>query len=260
VIPVAVAIGLVIGVLVGLLGGGGSILAVPALVYVAGLPLAEAVPTSLLVVALTSVVGVLPRLRARQVQWRIALVFGGAGALTAFAGAAVNRLLPEDVVLGLFAALMVAAGARMLQRNPTTGAACATVGGRINWRHCLPRAVGAGLLLGFLTGLLGVGGGFLIIPALVIGLGLAMSTAIGTSLVIVALNSAAGFAAYAGSAELDPGTVVAVSITAAAAAAVAGRVGSRLPTDRLRRWFAYLVLAVAVIVLGELGFRLITGT
>jgi uncharacterized membrane protein YfcA len=257
VIAVAAAVGLAIGGLVGLVGGGGSVLAVPALVYLLDLPLAVALPTALLVVGVTSVVGALPRVRAGQVQWRIALVFGGAGAFTAFAGAAVNRLLPEDVVLGLFAVLMVAAGRRMLQRNPTTGAACATVGGRVNWRHCLPRAVGAGLAVGFLTGLLGVGGGFLIVPALVIGLGLAMSTAIGTSLVIVALNSAAGFAAYSGNAVLDPATVVAVTVTAAVAAAAAGRMGSRLSTDRLRRWFAYLVLTVAVAVLAEIGIGLL---
>jgi uncharacterized membrane protein YfcA len=192
------------------------------------------------------------------VQWRIALVFGGAGALTAFAGAAVNRLLPEDVVLGLFVAIMVLAAVRMLQRNPTAGAACATVGGRINWRHCLPRAVGAGLAVGFLTGLLGVGGGFLIVPALVMGLGLEMGVAIGTSLVIVAANSAAGFAAYAGTADLDPGLVLAVGATAAVAAAVAGRIGSRLDTERLRRWFAYLVLVIAVAVAAELVLGLIT--
>jgi uncharacterized protein len=256
---VAAGIGLAIGVLVGLLGGGGSVLAVPALVYPAGLPLAEALPTALLVVGVTAVVGALPRLQARQVQWRIALVFGGAGTLTAFAGAAVNRLLPDDLVLGLFAALMVVSGTRMLQRSPDTGVACATVGGRINWRHCLPRAVGGGLLVGFLTGLLGVGGGFLIVPALVIGLGLDMATAIGTSLVIVALNSAAGFAAYAGDVDLDPATVLAVGTAAALAAGVSGRFATRLATERLRRGFAVLVLLVAAAVAAEVGYGLLTG-
>ena len=86
-------------------------------------------------------VALVPRMRARQIAWRIALLFGTAGAVTAFAGAAVNRLLPDDVVLGLFAALMVGAGIRMLQEKPTTGAACAVDGGRINWRRCLPRTL-----------------------------------------------------------------------------------------------------------------------
>jgi uncharacterized membrane protein YfcA len=108
---------------VGVLGGGGSILAVPALVYAAGQSLPQAVATSLLIVGITAVVALLPRLRAGQIAWRIAIFFGLAGATAAFAGAAVNRLLPDDVVLALFAALMVAAGVRMLQDEPNTAPA-----------------------------------------------------------------------------------------------------------------------------------------
>jgi uncharacterized membrane protein YfcA len=255
---VAIALGLVIGALVGLLGGGGSILAVPALVYAAGQDLPQAVATSLLVVGITAVVAMLPRLREGQIAWRIAALFGAAGAATAFAGAAVNRLLPPDIVLGLFAALMIGAGVRMLSEKPATGAACAADGGRVNWRRCLPRTLAGGLVVGFLTGLLGVGGGFLIIPVLVIVLGLSMETAIGTSLVIVAVNSAAGFAAHAGEATLDVPVTVAFTAAAVAAALAAGRLATRLDTARLRRWFAYLVFAVAVgilvqIVAGVLG-------
>lgn len=258
-IPVAAAIGLAIGALIGLLGGGGSILAVPALVYLVGLPLAEAIPTALLIVGVISVVGLLPRLRARQVQWRIALVFGGAGAVTAIGGVAVNRLLADDVVLVLFAAVMVAAGFRMLRDGPMTGVSCMAPDGRINWRHCLPRAIGAGLVVGFLTGLLGVGGGFLIVPVLVIGLGLEMTAAIGTSLAIGAVNAAAGFAAYAGTVELDAALVLTVTGAAAVAAVTAGRLGSRVPTERLRRWFAWLVLGIAATVLAEIGYGLVAG-
>jgi hypothetical protein len=253
---VAVAAGLVIGALVGLLGGGGSILAVPALVYAAGQDLPQAVATSLLVVGITAVVALLPRLR--QVAWRIALLFGAAGAATAFAGAAVNRLLPEDVVLALFAALMVGAGVRMLQEKPITGAACAVDGGVVNWRRCLPRTLAGGLVVGFLTGLLGVGGGFLIIPVLVIVLGLPMTTAIGTSLVIVALNSAAGFAAHAGEVTLDVPVTVAFTVAAVVAALAAGRLGTRLDTARLRRWFAYLVFAVAATILVQIAVGLLS--
>jgi uncharacterized membrane protein YfcA len=252
---VPVAVGLVIGALVGLLGGGGSVLSVPALVYTAGQDLPQAVATSLLVVGITAVVALLPR--RRQVAWRIALLFGAAGAATAFAGAAVNRLLPEDLVLALFAALMVAAGIRMLHEKPTTGAACAVDGGVVNWRRCLPRTLGGGLVVGFLTGLLGVGGGFLIIPVLVIVLGLPMATAIGTSLVIVAVNSAAGFAAHAGDTTLDVPVTVAFTAAAVVAALAAGRLGMRLDTARLRRWFAYLVLVVAAAILVHVGTSLL---
>jgi uncharacterized membrane protein YfcA len=254
---VAAALGLVIGALVGLLGGGGSILAVPALVFVAGQDLPQAVATSLLVVGITSVVALLPRLRAGQIAWRIGVLFGAAGAATAFAGAAVNRLLPDDVVLGLFAALMIAAGLRMLSEKPATGAACATDGGRVNWRRCLPRTLAGGLVVGFLTGLLGVGGGFLIIPMLVIALGLPMTTAIGTSLLIVAVNSAAGFAAHAGEAPLDVPVTVAFTAAAVLAGLAAGRVATGVDTARLRRWFAYLVFAVAAVILIQIGAGLL---
>ncbi|SDN45728.1 hypothetical protein SAMN05660642_04880 [Geodermatophilus siccatus] len=246
---VAIVLGLVIGALVGLLGGGGSILAVPALVYTAGQDLPQAVATSLLVVGITALVALLPRLGKGQIAWRIALLFGAAGIATAFAGAAVNRLVPPEVVLGLFAALMIGAGVRMLSEESATGAACATDGGRVNWRRCLPRTLAGGLVVGFLTGLLGVGGGFLIIPVLVVVLGLSMEVAIGTSLLIVAVNSAAGFAAHASDTPLDVPVTVAFTVAAIGTALAAGRLATRLDTARLRRWFAYLVFVVAAGIL-----------
>jgi uncharacterized membrane protein YfcA len=248
----------VIGAPVGLLGGGGSILAVPALVYAAGQTLHQAITTSLLVVGITAVVALLPRLRAGEIAWRIAVLFGASGAATAFAGAAVNRLLPDTVTLALFASLMVAVGLRMLRAQPVSGAACATDGGAVNWRRCLPRTLAGGLAVGFLTGLLGVGGGFLIIPVLVLVLGLPMATAIGTSLVIIAVNSAAGFAAHAGEAPLDVPVTVAFSAAAVIAAVAGGRLGTRTDTARLRRWFAYLVLAVAAGISGQVVVGLVT--
>jgi uncharacterized protein len=254
----AIGIGLVIGALVGLLGGGGSILAVPALVYLAGQDLQQAVATSLLVVGITAVVAVVPRLRERQISWRIGLLFGVAGAATAFAGAAVNRLLPDELTLALFAVLMVGAGVRMLQDKPATGTACAVDGGRVNWRRCLPRTLAGGLVVGFLTGLLGVGGGFLIIPVLVLALGLPMPTAIGTSLVVVAINSAAGFAAHAGEATLDVPVTLAFTAAAVVSAVAAGRLGAKVDTDRLRRWFAWLVLVVAAVIGTQLLVDLLT--
>jgi uncharacterized membrane protein YfcA len=258
VIAVPVGLGLVIGALVGLLGGGGSILAVPVLVYLAGQDLRQAVATSLVVVGITAVVALLPRLRARQISWRIGLLFGAAGAATAFAGAAVNRLLPDAVTLGLFSVLMVGAAVRMLQEEPAIGTACTVDGGRVNWRRCLPRTLVGGLAVGFLTGLLGVGGGFLIIPVLVLVLGLPMATAVGTSLLVVSINSAAGFAAHAGETALDVPVTVAFTAAAVVAALVAGRLGAHTDTNLLRRWFAWLVLAVAVLIATHLLVVLLT--
>ncbi|GAA4303935.1 sulfite exporter TauE/SafE family protein [Klenkia terrae] len=244
----ALGLGLIIGMLLGLLGGGGSILAVPALVYGVGMPLAAAVPTSLVVVGISSATALIPRLRVGQVRWRLAAVFGAAGAGAAFAGAAVNRLLEPRVVLVGFAAMMVAAGVRMLREQTTVGGDCALPGGGINWRGCLPKAIGSGVVVGFLTGLFGVGGGFLIIPALVLLLGLPMTIAVGTSLVIIVINSLAGFTAHTGDAALDYRIALAFTAAAVVGSLASARVASRLPAERLRRWFAYLVFAVAAFV------------
>ncbi|MEQ7009365.1 sulfite exporter TauE/SafE family protein [Actinopolymorpha sp. B17G11] len=248
----ALLLGLLIGVLLGLLGGGGSILAVPALVYGVGMPLRTAIPTSLLVVGISALTGVFPRLRSHQVQWRIAAAFGTAGAGAAFAGAAVNRLVPPQIVLLGFAALMVAAGLRMLREQPEIGGDCALPGGGVNWRSCLPKAIGAGAGVGFLTGLFGVGGGFVIVPALVLLLGLPMTVAIGTSLVVIVINAAAGFLAYTGHVALDFTLAAAFTGTAVVGSLTAARVATRLPAHQLRRWFAYLVLLVAALVVGQL--------
>jgi uncharacterized protein len=252
---IALGLGAVIGVLLGLLGGGGSILAVPALVYGAGLPLASAVPASLLVVGISSGAAVLPRVRAGRVRWRIAAVFGGAGAAAAFGGAALNRLLPDQAVLLGFAALMAVAGRRMLAERSRSGGVCALPGGGVNWRRCVPRSIGAGALVGVLTGLFGVGGGFLIIPALVVGLGLPMASAVGTSLIIVVVNSVAGFAAHVGDAPLDYRVIAIFAAAAVAGSLAATRLGRHADADRLRRWFAYLVFVVAAFVAAQAAFN-----
>lgn len=245
---VVLFLGALIGVLLGLLGGGGSILAVPALVYGAGLPLSAAIPASLLVVGISSVTAALPRIRAGEVRWRIAGVVGGAGAAAAIGGAALGRLLPDQAIMFGFAALMVAAGARMLTGEAPQGGACALPDGGVNWRSCLPKSLAAGVAVGVLTGLFGVGGGFLVIPALVLGLGLPMAAAVGTSLVIVAVNAAAGFAVHAGDAALDPWVVGGFTVAAVAGSLAAARLAHRVNADRLRRAFAVFVFVVAAFV------------
>lgn len=238
-------LGAAIGVLLGLLGGGGSILAVPALVYGAGMPLEAAIPGSLTIVGLSSLTALLPRLR--EVEWRIAAIFGLTGAATAFAGAAVNRLLPESLVLGGFAVLMVIAGWRMLRSTPRSGGDCALPGGGVNWRGCLPKSIGLGAAVGFLTGLFGVGGGFLIVPALVLFLGLPMVKATATSLVVIVANSISGLTAHA-TPDADWGLIALFTGAAVIGSLVAARFAKRVPVDRLRRWFALFVLAVAAFV------------
>ncbi|MFE3293876.1 sulfite exporter TauE/SafE family protein [Rhodococcus sp. NPDC059234] len=248
-ILVALVLGAVIGILLGLLGGGGSILAVPGLVYGLGIPLEQAVPMSLLVVGIAALFGAIPKIRVRQVQWRVAGVFAVTGLLAAFAGGAANRLLPQAVTLAGFAVVMIASGIRMLSSTEGSGTACRAEGSTVDWRRCTSRAVPAGLGVGFLTGLFGVGGGFLIIPALVLLLGIEMSVAVGTSLVIVTANSGSGLLAYLGNLSLDWGLVAVFTATAIGGSLIAGRYGKKVDTARLQKWFAYLIFAVAVFVL-----------
>ncbi|KWX57200.1 sulfite exporter TauE/SafE family protein [Mycobacterium sp. NAZ190054] len=248
---VALAVGAVIGVLLGLLGGGGSIMAVPALVYVLGLDIQHAIPMSLIVVGTASAVGVLPKIRAGQVQWRLAAVFALAGIPATFIGTAIGGHLPQPVLMIGFAAVMVMAAIRMLQDNAGTGTACRVGDGGINWRRCAPRSIPAGFLVGLLTGLFGVGGGFLIIPALVLMLGVEMPIAVGTSLVIIVANSVAGVLSHLSGADIDWAIATAFVGTAIAGSLIAGHFGTGLDTRRLRHWFAYLVFAVAVYVLAD---------
>lgn len=250
-VALTLGLGTVIGILLGLLGGGGSILAVPVLVYALGVPLEQAVPMSLIVVGTAALFGSIPKITARQVQWPLAAVFSATGFLAAFAGSALNRILPPSITMAGFAMVMVIAGIRMLSETGGTGTACRVEGSSVNWRRCTSRAIPAGLGVGFLTGLFGVGGGFLIVPALVLLLGITMPVAVGTSLVIVTANSASAVIAYLGDLTLDWGLVAAFTSTAIAGSIVAGRFGKRIDTARLQKWFAYLIFAVAVFVVLE---------
>lgn len=248
-VGIALALGALIGALLGLLGGGGSILAVPALVYGMGFDVEQAIPISLIVVAAASAVGVLPKIRAKQVRWRMAGIFAAAGIPATVAGSAISRHLPQSALLIGFAVVMVVAGIRMLTDQGATGAACKIDAGQVNWRRCAPRSIGAGLLVGLLTGLFGVGGGFLIIPALVVMLGVEMTTAIGTSLLIIIANSAAGILSHLNTTSIDWAVTAAFVGTAIIGSLIAGQLGTKLDSTRLQHWFAYLVFIIAAYVL-----------
>ncbi len=253
-IGIALALGAVIGVMLGLLGGGGSILAVPALVYILGLNIGQAIPMSLIVIGIASAVGAVPKVLAHQVQWRLAAIFAAAGIPATFLGTAIGRHLPQPVLLTGFALVMVVAGIRMLQDKVDTGTACRVGDAGINWRRCAPRSIPAGFLVGLLTGLFGVGGGFLIVPALVLMLGVEMPIAIGTSLLIIVANSAAGVISHLGAAGIDWSITGAFVGTAIIGSLIAGHHGTKLDTQRLQRWFAYLVFTVAAYVLVDTLF------
>ncbi|WP_327084924.1 sulfite exporter TauE/SafE family protein [Nonomuraea sp. NBC_01738] len=254
-IAVVAALGLVIGVVLGLLGAGGSILAVPALVYGGGVPMAAAVPAALAVVGVSALAGLPQRVRAGLVRWPIAGVFGVAGLPAAFAGAAVGRLLPERWLMAGFTVLMTVVAVRMFLRQKEGGGACRTDVGSVDWRHCLPRALLAGAGVGLLTGLFGVGGGFVIVPALTLLLGLSAPEAVATSLVVVMLNSAWGLLAHAGTGAgaVNWAMVGAFAAAATLASLVAGRIAPRVPAVPLRRAFATVVLLTAAAMAATLA-------
>lgn len=242
----ALALGLLIGAVLGLVGAGGSIVAVPALVYGVGMGTAEAIPTSLLVVGASSAAAVLPRLRG-QVNVPMALAVGAAGIPAAWAGTAAGRLIDQDILMLAFAAIMVLAGIRMLGRTREAAGPCSPANGPA-WRSCLPRAIAVGLLVGFLTGLLGVGGGFLITPALTLFLGLGMAQAVGTSLLIIVINSVAGFSAHAAGFTTDWPMVLTFAVPAILASLAAARFAHRLKDRHIRTTFAGLIFTVAAAV------------
>lgn len=242
-LTVALAVG--VGICLGLLGGGGSVLTVPLLVYVAGLPPKPAIATSLLVVGVTSLAGLLAHARARRVRWQTGLMFGAAGMAGAYAGGRVADYLPGALLLAGFGLLMLLTAAAMLagRRTPTAPP--------VSDRLPVARVLGLGGLVGLVTGLLGAGGGFLIVPALALRGGLAMPAAIGTSLLVIAMNSLAGLVGHLHGATIDWGLAGAVSAAAVGGSLLGARLAGRIPAASLRQGFGWLVVVMGVFVLGE---------
>lgn len=244
-LALALTIGLavLIGVSLGLLGGGGSILAVPLLVYVADLPPKEAIATSLLVVGATSAVGVIPHAKANRVRWRTGLIFGVAGMTGAYAGGRLAAYIPAGFLLTAFAIMMLATAIAMIRgrRNTKRGP------------HEVPvvRVVVDGIVVGLVTGLVGAGGGFLVVPALALLGGLPMPIAVGTSLVVIAMKSFAGLGGYLSSVHINWGLALAVTAAAVVGSFLGGRLVGRIPADLLRKSFGWFVVAMGVLVLAE---------
>lgn len=236
------ALGLLIGLSLGLLGGGGSILTVPIFVYILGYAPKAAIAMTLPVVGTTSLVGAVGHWRAGNVQLRQALVFGLFAMGGAYAGARAATLLSGVVQLLILAFVMLAAAISMLrapERRPAEG-------GETRARWLMP-LVGVGV--GVLTGLVGIGGGFLIVPALVLFARLPMTQAVGTSLVVIALNAVAGFAGYVEVVEI-PWTFLGMFTAVAIVGILAGTHFVRFVSQRtLKRAFGVFLLFVAAFIL-----------
>ncbi|GGS09128.1 UPF0721 transmembrane protein [Streptomyces aureoverticillatus] len=236
--------GAVVGLALGALGGGGSVLAVPALIYLLGFTPAAATTASLLIVTVTSASALYAHARAGHVRWRAGVLFAGAGIPPAAAAGAVAGRLPQAALTAAFAAVAALAGARMLRPGRTDAEDAGGAGAAGAVRP--GRAAGAGAGLGALTGLLGVGGGFLVVPALITVLAFEMRAATGTSLLVIAANSLAALATRGSTTTgLDWGVIAPFTGAAILGAWDGKRLASRLSGPRLRRAFAVVLLAVA---------------
>ncbi|QCU77026.1 sulfite exporter TauE/SafE family protein [Citricoccus sp. SGAir0253] len=244
---VTLALSVLIGVSLGLLGGGGSILTVPILTYVAGLPAKEAIAASLFVVGTTSVVSVISHARKGRVKWRTGLVFGGASMAGAFGGGLLGGHVPGTILMIAFALMMVATAAAMIRGRKKSAAP----GEDGDGARKLPvvKVILEGLVVGLVTGLVGAGGGFLVVPALVLLGGLSMPAAVGTSLVVIAMKSFAGLGGYLTSVQLDWGLVAGVTVAAILGSLVGARLTGIIPEAALREGFGFFVLAMGVFVL-----------
>lgn len=242
----AAALSLLIGVSLGLLGGGGSILTVPIMIYALGIEEKSAIASSLLVVGATSAVAAVAHARAGNVVWRTALVFAGAGMAGAFLGGKVAKFLPSSLLLVLFAVIMFATAFFMWKgRKPSPHTEVRQ--GPLP----LPTILAEGLVVGLVTGLVGAGGGFLVVPALALLGGLPMQKAVGSSLVVIALKSFAGFAGYASHVEVD-WTITGIVTAAAVVGSFGGAaLAKKVAQEQLRKGFAIFVLAMAVFLLGK---------
>jgi uncharacterized membrane protein YfcA len=241
---VSVLLSGVIGVSLGVFGGGGSILAVPVLVLVTHLAPAAAVGTSLAVVGTTSLVASYAHHRRGHVMPQLAMVFGLSGALTAFLGARLTALVSGTILMYCFAGLMLFVGVGMVLgrgRDPATEAMSAPA-------PRLLASILAGAGVGLVTGFLGVGGGFLVVPALIAFAGLELRQAVGTSLFVVAINSAAGLAAHLAGGQLDWGLIVVLTTAAVVGAMFGERAARQVATAKLRRALGLVVVAVGLIV------------
>lgn len=241
-LALATGLSVFIGIALGLLGGGGSILTVPLLVYIAGLDAKSAIASSLFIVGVTSIFGLISHARAQRVRWRTGLIFGGAGMVGAFLGGKVGTLLPGALLLLAFALMMAVTAVAMIRGRRTVAT---------GHHDDLPvlRILLDGIVVGFVTGIVGAGGGFLVVPALALLGGLPMPVAVGTSLLVIAMKSFAGFAGYATSVAIDWQVTLLVTAGAIVGAFVGSAVAGRVHPDRLRKGFGWFVLAMAVVIL-----------
>jgi hypothetical protein len=246
--------GAITGIVLGLFGSGGSIIAMPALMYLLNVEAKSAIAMSMGIVAVTATISGWDNWRRGNVDLKVAAMFGLFGVIGTYGGARLGVYTPVQVQLTLFALVMYAAAWKMLQIKKQPVAQLATAGGpplsedeaiSAHMGHIAAHGVGVGVL----TGLVGVGGGFLIVPALVLLSGIPMKIAIGTSLVIVAAKSYSGFAGYVAAVPVDWLTMASFTAVTVAGSFVGTRVAHRFSQETLKRSFGVFLVFVASYIL-----------
>lgn len=255
---IALALAALVGVSLGLLGGGGSILTVPILTYVLGMDPREAIAASLFIVGVTSLVGMISHARSGRVRWRTGLIFGLAGMAGAFAGGLLGGYIPGAVLMVLFAVMMIVTATAMIRGRRKTKAAQPSgeqpgsepAGGEpAEHKPALLRILLDGFGVGIATGLVGAGGGFLVVPALNLLGGLPMAIAVGTSLLVIAMKSFAGLGGYLLSVQVQWPIVLAVTGIAILGSFAGVALAGRIPEKALRKAFGIFVLVMGAFVL-----------
>jgi uncharacterized membrane protein YfcA len=235
--------GVGIGSVLGFVGAGGSMLAVPIFIYVFGLTPVTATTASLLVVFVGAFSGVIPKIKEKEVLIKEAFVIWALGLITNLTGAYFLPRIPESIVLTGFAMVLISAGISMLIPAPIQSSE----------RRVSPVAlVAISLVIGALTGLFGIGGGFLAIPILILFFNVAPSKAAGTSLFIITINTLTGFFAhYRHWSDVDWTLPIVIALVALVISRLASRRSSQLSPTTLKRAFAYFVFAIALFTLVE---------
>jgi uncharacterized protein len=246
-IGLGLASGSLVGFSLGLIGGGGSILAVPLMFYLVGVPDAHvAIGTSAIAVGANAAANLIQHARRGTVKWRCAAVFAAAGIAGAFAGSSVSKLVDGHRLLVLFALLMFVVGATMLRRRKSAGGDDVQLN-----RENLPKLLALGFITGLLSGFFGIGGGFLIVPGLMLATGMPILNAIGSSLVAVAAFGLTTAANYAWSGLVD-WELAGIFLTGGVVGGLAGATLARHLADKrgaLNTTFALVIFAVATYML-----------
>jgi uncharacterized membrane protein YfcA len=249
--------GVVTGLLLGLLGSGGSIVTLPALIYLAGVDVKPAMAMTFGIVTITAAFATIQHGWKGRVRLPVAAVFGLTGMAGTYLGARLGVWMPDSLQLIMFASIMLLAAWRMCASQPQQQVAMESALDASQFSFRLPHIAVHGVIVGVLTGMVGVGGGFLVVPALVLLSGLSIRDAVGTSLVVVALKSMAGFAGYVGVVDIDYGMMLGFSLVAIISSLAGAVLSNHIPVGRLKAVFGVFLVFMAGAILLERSIEIL---